>query len=150
MPGRDHLVCNFCSTFHFPTPLADSADGVTPLGEVSQAQCPVCNDELSLGSIEENHVLYCERCRGVLIDGERFADVIRKRRAWQPGPGEVPRPLDPEQLKRKIECPVCGRPMDVHPYHGPGNAVIDSCCRCRVIWADHGEIAAIEKALGRC
>jgi Zn-finger nucleic acid-binding protein len=39
--------------------------------------------------------------------------------------------------------------MDVHPYYGPGAVVLDSCARCTLIWLDHGEIAAIERAPGR-
>jgi Zn-finger nucleic acid-binding protein len=39
--------------------------------------------------------------------------------------------------------------MEVHPYYGPGSQVIDSCHRCRLVWIDSGELAAIEKAPGR-
>ncbi len=143
---RDYFCCDFCSTFHFPEPLETSADGVTPLGEESDFDCPVCDGPLTAGSIEDTRVLFCEGCRGVLINGERFTAVVRKRRAAQSGPGEPPKPLDPEELQRKINCPVCHKRMDVHPYYGPGNVVIDSCIRCHLVWLDHGEIAAIERA----
>jgi Zn-finger nucleic acid-binding protein len=36
--------------------------------------------------------------------------------------------------------------MDVHPYYGPGNAVIDTCGRCALIWLDHGELKVIVTA----
>ena len=39
--------------------------------------------------------------------------------------------------------------MDVHPYYGPGNVVIDSCRRCDVIWLDFGELEQITRAGGR-
>jgi hypothetical protein len=75
--------------------------------------------------------------------------VIAERRAERTGPPAKPAPLDPEELERHIDCPTCGATMEVHPYYGPGNVVIDSCARCRLIWLDHGEIGAIERAPGR-
>jgi hypothetical protein len=43
-------------------------------------------------------------------------------------------------LRRKIGCPGCGRPMDAHFYAGPGHIVIDSCEDCSLIWLDHGKL----------
>ena len=106
-PVRDYFSCDFCSTFHFPKPLASSDDGVTPLDDDVDADCPVCGIQLSLGAIEGHHVNYCKDCRGVLIDSEMFADVIRRRRARRNGKFETPRPLNPEELERKIDCPIC-------------------------------------------
>jgi Zn-finger nucleic acid-binding protein len=145
---RDYFCCDYCSTFHFPEPLEASADGVTPLDQKSDVDCPVCQVPLSAGSIEGHRVLFCETCRGVLVRGENLMQIVRKRRAQRSGPGERPQPLNQEELKRHIHCPVCGRKMDVHPYYGPGNVVIDSCLRCHLTWLDHGEIAAIERAPG--
>ena len=39
--------------------------------------------------------------------------------------------------------------MDVHPYYGPGNIVIDTCSRCDVIWLDFGELKQVTDAPGR-
>jgi len=147
--GRDYFCCDFCSTFHFPEATEASADGVTLLGEASDADCPICDVPLCAGSIDGNRVLFCETCRGVLVDGESFTHIVRKRRAERSGPADKPKPLNPEELQRKIDCPVCHKRMDVHPYYGPGNVVIDSCIRCHLIWLDHGEIAAIERAPGK-
>jgi len=147
--GRDYLACQFCSTFHFPKPLERSADGVIPLGQRADAECPVCGIALSHGSIERCDALYCEQCRGLLLDGEDFSRVVGRRRAKRTGPCDEPRPLNPEELQRIVNCPVCHRRMDVHPYYGPGNVVVDSCAPCRLIWLDHGEIGAIERAPGR-
>ena len=33
--------------------------------------------------------------------------------------------------------------MDTHPYHAGGNAVIDTCDRCRLVWLDAGELTVI-------
>jgi len=147
--GRDYFCCDFCSTFHFPQPLEASADGVTSLGEQSDVECPICQGPLCAGTIDRNRVLFCETCRGVLVEGEIFTHIVRKRRAERSGPADKPKPLNQEELERKVDCPVCHKSMDVHPYYGPGNVVIDSCIRCHLVWLDHGEIAAIERAPGR-
>jgi Zn-finger nucleic acid-binding protein len=39
--------------------------------------------------------------------------------------------------------------MDVHPYYGPGNIVIDTCGTCQLLWLDHGELASVIDAPGR-
>ena len=56
--------------------------------------------------------------------------------------------LPAEEIERKIKCPLCEDIMDVHPYFGPGNVVIDSCVNCHLIWVDNGEIVTIERATG--
>ena len=35
--------------------------------------------------------------------------------------------------------------MEAHPYFGGGNAVVDTCERCGLIWLDAGELAVIER-----
>ena len=39
--------------------------------------------------------------------------------------------------------------MDVHPYYGPGNVVIDTCGQCYLVWLDHGELKQIADAPGQ-
>jgi Zn-finger nucleic acid-binding protein len=48
-----------------------------------------------------------------------------------------------------VMCPCCRKPMDAHPYHAGGNAVIDTCDRCRVVWLDAGELTILGKYQGR-
>jgi Zn-finger nucleic acid-binding protein len=145
VPGRAHFQCRHCETLDFPEPLADSADGVAPLGEAGERDCPVCFERLSLGSIAGYEVSYCEGCRGVLTTNADFPHIVRQRRA-ESAPVEVQSPLDREELNRQIDCPACGRRMETHPYHGGGNAVIDTCASCGLIWFDAGELAAIVEA----
>lgn len=149
--GRGYFYCDFCSTLRFPEKEAgqDSEDGVTPLGEDTNGDCPVCDGMLEDALVEEVHVQYCRQCHGLLVDSEAFAVVIRLRRARFSGPDDTPAPLNPEDLARTIHCPLCHLSMDTHPYYGPGAVVIDSCCRCQVVWLDNHEIAVIESAPGR-
>jgi Zn-finger nucleic acid-binding protein len=78
-----------------------------------------------------------------------FADAVTRRRARAAGAPVTPSPLDPRELDTRMPCPSCGERMDVHPYYGPGNVVIDSCSRCDLIWLDFGELAQITDAPGR-
>lgn len=147
--GRGHFRCDFCATFHFPQPLEDSADRVSPLQAKTETPCPTCREPLQRGAMDGVSVRYCDRCRGILLESSMFAEIVRNRRAAYKGAEPKPVPINPEEFKRKIECPECTRTMEVHPYYGPGNAVIDSCARCRLVWLDHGEMSAIERASGR-
>jgi Zn-finger nucleic acid-binding protein len=146
VPGRDYLTCEYCSSFAFPEP---SADGVVMLGERGDVDCPVCSTTLSTASVAEVRVLHCKTCRGVLAKQEAFSAIVKFLRAEATGEPDPVRPLNREELEREIACPYCGRTMDTHPYYGPGNAVIDNCARCGVIWLDYGELATIRDAPGR-
>lgn len=146
---RNYLHCGFCGTSVFPSPLEDSADRIIPLNETTETCCPACDELLHVGAMDGARVQYCESCRGILIASDVFGHLVRKRRAEHKGPDDRPVPLNPEELAQIQACPLCGRDMDVHPYHGPGNVVIDSCGPCRTVWLDHGEMAAIERAPGR-
>ncbi|MDZ7619476.1 MAG: zf-TFIIB domain-containing protein [Patescibacteria group bacterium] len=148
--GRGYCYCRFCSTFQFlDGDSQNSADGATPLGQETDACCPVCGEGLQWAVVEECRVHYCPACRGMLVDGQTFGTVVQVRRARFQQPDRAAVPLNPDDLERVIDCPLCGLPMNVHPYYGPGNIVIDSCHRCHVVWLDHGELALIESAPGR-
>lgn len=147
--GRNYLSCTYCHTFEFPTELDDSDDRITSLAEQADVACPVCSEQLSVGAFDQARMNYCQSCRGVLLSNEAFTHVVRNRRSNYQGADVTPVPLDPQQYQRKLDCPRCGRKMEVHPYHGPGSVVIDSCSACHLIWLDHGELAAIERAPGQ-
>ncbi len=145
VPRRSYLVCDYCTTFHFPGS-TESTLGMTLLERGSNRNCPVCAAELVAAAIEGCEVEFCRTCRGVLTANGDFAYFIRRRREQFDGVQPEPVPLDPTEYERQIDCPACGSRMDVHPYYGPGNVVIDTCGRCCLIWFDHGELAAIEAA----
>ena len=147
--GRNYLSCGFCHTFHFPTELENSADRITPLVQQGNLACPVCEQDLEVGALDGVHAMFCRQCRGLLIPNEHFAQVVTGRRREYSGREQTPVPIDPTQYERLLDCARCGGRMEVHPYHGPGNVVVDSCAACHLLWLDHGELAAIERAPGQ-
>ncbi len=147
--GRNYFTCGYCHAFHFPTELEDSADRITPLSERGDVACPICAEYLVAGALDDTRIVYCEQCRGVLIENDAFAEVVCSRRVEYTGSDHVPVPIDPAQYERKLACPRCSRRMETHPYHGPGSVAIDTCSSCHLIWLDHGEIASIERAPGQ-
>ena len=145
---RRYYYCRYCGTFHFIE--APAADGVRVLERADGASCPVCSAPLAKALLDDQHpVRHCEQCRGVLVPRASFVEIIDARRAFAPGPPVTPAPLDPRELQRHLVCPHCRGQMDVHPYYGPGNIVIDSCARCDVIWLDFGELKQVADAPGR-
>jgi len=98
--------------------------------------------------LDDYPVEACRGCAGVLLVDAMFAEVVRVRRAAYNGPERMATPIDITQYDTQRNCPGCGRPMETHPYYGPGNQVIDSCATCGYIWLDSGELAAIEQVSG--
>ncbi len=135
--------CEFCGSLYFPEP---DADGVRVLGEPAGKDCPVCRKPMVHAAVEGLRVLYCENCRGMLVPTDAFTELVQIVRHRGEAGSAMPRPLPREELERTIECPCCGRPMDTHPYAGPGNIVIDNCPSCECNWLDHAELRRIATA----
>jgi Zn-finger nucleic acid-binding protein len=141
--NRNHLHCSHCDGYHFPQ---ETGDGVCPLGDPSGVSCLVCRDQpLQMALIDGDEVCYCDRCRGFLTTMPAFSIIVTKRRARHTTHEQLPGPFDPEELKRHLKCPKCKKRMSAHPYFGGGNAVVDTCDRCGLIWLDAGELAVIER-----
>jgi Zn-finger nucleic acid-binding protein len=143
--NRNYFRCPYCETFHFPQ---ETGDGVAVAGGDAAFSCPVCADPLVHAAIDGHEVSYCRTCRGFLATNATFGRVVQLRRARQTTP-PVPVPFSPEELKRRVTCPRCEKPMDAHPYHAGGNAVIDTCHRCHLVWLDAGELTVIGSYPGR-
>lgn len=150
VPGKDHLRCDYCQSMVLTSDNPLAVDQITPLGDLMQgAECPVCLKQLQTGSADGRPVLFCSRCLGLLIRSEHFGAVVRERRSRREGrEGETAQPIDQTEYRRRVNCPSCLLKMEVHPYYGPGNVVIDSCHRCEYIWLDHGELRSVEMAAG--
>lgn len=148
---RRYYFCQHCGSFHFLGTESAGADGVQVLERAeAAAPCPVCSAPLAKALLDSAHTIeYCERCRGVLVSRGSFVDVTTARRAYAAGSPAPPQPIDRRELQRRMKCPKCSGEMEVHPYYGPGNVVIDTCSRCDVIWLDHGELKQIADAPGR-
>jgi Zn-finger nucleic acid-binding protein len=141
--NRNHLHCSHCDRYHFPQ---ETGDGVCPLGDPAGVRCPVCTDRpLQTALIDGEHLCYCDHCRGFLTKIDTFGVIVTKRRALHGEHEQRPGPFDPAELRRSIKCPACRDRMEAHPYFGGGNAVVDTCERCRLIWLDAGELAVIER-----
>ena len=142
---RRHCVCEHCGGFAFPESATD--EGISAVDGTLDWACPVCAVPLHAGSVEGQTVAYCTRCRGILTGNAAFSAIVRARRAQPRGAGHIAAPIDSAELERRVHCPRCAAPLEVHPYYGPGNVVVDSCAACRLLWLDHGELTIIERAL---
>jgi Zn-finger nucleic acid-binding protein len=133
-----------CPQCGLPSP-AESAGGVAVVGEPIGADCPVCRVPLVSALLAGETVGYCRRCHGFLAETDAFAVIVARRRALH-GPHENRTdPFDAAQVGRVSTCPSCQRRMDARPYFGGGNAVVDTCEDCGLIWLDAGELAVIER-----
>jgi Zn-finger nucleic acid-binding protein len=90
-------------------------------------------------------IRYCTRCRGMLIEMEVFAALVRTLRNGQEG-GVAPQAPDRSELQRRLNCPHCRQAMDTHFYAGPGNVILSDCERCSLDWVDHGKLMRIAHA----
>jgi Zn-finger nucleic acid-binding protein len=120
-------------------------DGVEVSAESTNV-CPACQALLSDGTIQGKAVLYCTKCRGLLISIDRFLPLVEFLRALSQPTGSDVQPRDNSDADRKLECPMCGNTMIGHPYGGPGNVNIDTCEACSVIWLDRSELQRIVMA----
>ena len=138
--NRPYFRCPYCETFHFPQELAD---GVAVVGGEAKHACPVCEQTLTHAAVDGHAVEYCGACRGFLAPNATFSKIVQLKRARHGSAPPAAIPFDRDELKRRVKCPGCRKPMDTHPYHAGGNAVIDTCPRCWLVWLDAGEITVL-------
>jgi Zn-finger nucleic acid-binding protein len=145
---RRYYYCRYCGSFHFlDTP---ETDGIRVLETAGGAPpCPRCSTTLATAQLDDAHpARCCTKCRGILLPRATFAQVVYTRRTWATNQPVPPLPLNRRELERVVNCPGCSRRMDVHPYYGPGNVVMDSCTTCDLVWLDVGELKQISDAPG--
>jgi Zn-finger nucleic acid-binding protein len=138
-----HFICSYCGSIRIPKA---NDDGIRILGEMSNLTCPVCLVPLVTAAIDDNRVLHCAKCKGILVDQPIFAFIVQYTELFGEERETPPRQLNREELKRPLSCPQCGRDMDTHIYGGSGNVVIDTCNTCHLIWLDYGELRRVLSA----
>ena len=84
-----------------------------------------------------------------MTSNQSFGLLIRLKRAKSGSAPPVPVPFAQDELNRRVKCPSCREPMDTHPYFGGGNAVIDTCDRCFLVWLDAGELTVLGRFQSR-
>jgi len=147
--SRHYFFCRHCGTFHFPEAV-DEGIRVLEREPTVEQRCGVCRVPLATAVLDDGFsARYCERCRGVLLPRQHFAEVVQTRRWWARTPPALPVALDQRELARTIKCPGCARPMLTHPYYGPGNIVLDTCSQCDLVWLDFRELTQITNAPGQ-
>ena len=144
--GRAFLACEYCATLHFPDP---NADGIRVLDTPAGSHCPRCRFELVHASVGGERIFYCQQCRGLLIAMDVFLVVIEDLRSRHESSEYAGKQPDWNNLNRQALCPLCGAPMNTHPYAGPGAVILDSCSVCCVNWLDYGELQRIVRAPDR-
>ena len=143
-PGQDFLRCEYCETMHFPDV---NSDGVRVLDVPSGHKCPCCAGlHLMHASVGGERILYCTRCRGMLISMGIFPALVEELRSRHESSDYAGKQPNWDDLKRLVKCPMCLAPMDAHPYAGPGAVIIDSCSDCGFNWLDYGELQRIVRA----
>jgi Zn-finger nucleic acid-binding protein len=141
-PDMQSYKCDYCQSVYFSDA---NDDGVRVLGDPVDQECPLCRLSLVHAVLGKNPILYCTGCKGMLILMSMLEGLIEMVRE-EHGSGAAPGVGDKEDLRRRINCPQCHRPMDAHFYGGGGNAVIDSCEECCLIWMDRGVLMSIAQA----
>jgi Zn-finger nucleic acid-binding protein len=144
--NRSYFRCLHCETFHFPEEIGD---GIAIVGDETSHRCPVCEESLIRAVIEGNEVGYCQDCRGFLANNRTFALIVQIKRARNDSAPDNPLPFSSDELSRRLKCPICSKLMETHPYHAGGNAVIDTCPRCHIVWLDSEELTVISRYRGK-
>jgi Zn-finger nucleic acid-binding protein len=144
---QDFFHCDYCDSYNFPDP---NLDGVALLEEVSPYICPACNQPLVTSVVMTIRILSCPKCRGNLISQAKMFPILRQAQVRQPvtpASGEELRaPQQRSEYSRQLTCPSCRKTMQVYPYAGPGNIIIQGCAGCQLIWLDFGELSRIMRA----
>ena len=138
--GENFFHCEYCGSYDFPDP---NQDGVALLDEVSLFACPLCRKPLVAASIKNIRIFSCPNCRGNLIDQSKMLPILRQAQPLDSISENLDHIQNKSELTRTAVCPSCQKMMNVYPYGGPGNIIIQGCEHCRLIWLDFGELSRI-------
>ena len=72
----------------------------------------------STPALDHERILYCRRCRGMLIPMDIFAPLVDDLRSRRDVTSGIVHPLDTKALDRRVQCPDCRQDMDSHVYGG--------------------------------
>ena len=92
----------------------------------------------------------CPSCLGIWLDAtelERIQETLERDYSQELGQVEtVARAYDIARQKHRpdIACPRCSLPLVPREYGYCSQVLSDSCTRCRGVWLDQGELAALE------
>ena len=115
----------------------------------SGRHCPVCSTPFLVAVMDDTYrIEICERCKGVLMPRETFAETVIGRRRAAASPPVIPGHTDSRELQRRVRCPGCHAQMVTDWYYGPGNIVLDTCPACDLAWLDSGELQRVVDAPG--
>ena len=82
-PHGDTLVCDFCHNVVVPD---TNDDGVIVLDEAPGQSCPICSNlPLMQATLAKLPLLYCTKCRGMLVSMGRWHLGQLMRRLRSPG-----------------------------------------------------------------
>lgn len=115
----------------------------------AKVACPRCGIEMVFGELLNTKVVACVQCHGMMIQMATFGAMVEYLRQNYDGPENKSQPIDPTELETVVQCPACWKKMDVYPYCGPGNIVIDSCASCHLLWLDGNELVQVIRGPGR-
>ena len=124
-------------------------EGGILIGQPAGVVCPACRNELRIGEVESCQFAGCHQCRGMLFQHEVFARLLRQQRENSSASPQTPTPIELGQLNVRRSCPGCDGGFETHAYGGAGNAVIDTCLHCHLIWLDAGEFTHLVRAPGK-
>jgi Zn-finger nucleic acid-binding protein len=130
-------------------PLPKFDEGGILIGQPAGVACPACRSELRIGEVELCQFAGCHQCRGMLFQQEVFARLLRQQRENSAASARTPTPIEVDELKVRRHCPGCEGGFETHTYGGAGNAVIDTCLHCQLIWLDEGEFTHLVQAPGK-
>ena len=142
-------ICPYCRSRTRRRQTATGIDRLDLTDLTTDRSCPDCDRPLVEVRGAGDGVAACRECEGVAVPRSSLRPLIEARRQSYTGADAEPRPIDQTELAAPTRrCPGCRRPMEVHPYFGPGSVVIDSCDDCAIAWLDVSELTQIEQAPG--
>ncbi len=114
---------------------------------MSVRTCPRCTQTLTRAKGPGMVLDICTDCGGTHFDHGELAKMARTR------PDELD---DVERLverhpysvkiviSRELLCAACGTPMETYEYAFTSGVLLDRCPKCYAVWADDGELQAIQ------
>ncbi len=110
--------------------------------------CPRCDKPLSGGVYDGLRLDTCKACGGVWLDAHEFPVLMQRSptqlKQLEQTLGQAKVNMDAVlETRNVLMCPLCYLPMGERPYTYGSGIRINTCDKCRGVWADAGELSQI-------
>ena len=110
-------------------------------------KCTNCGGDIKDIQVGKHTIKKCTKCHGILITDNNLMEILHKAHELDTTKKKkkdiIKKPKTQDEFISKLNCHICGIPMENYEYMYSSGIRIDRCPGCSTIWLDSGKLLLI-------